>query len=737
MQLKNYQNKAIKKLVSRSEELLEQSGQGKLVFKSPTGSGKTIVTAEFLKQLVSSRNIKNPLSFIWTAPRSLHLQSKEKLEKYYEKSKALNCSTFEDLIERHIPENEILFLNWESINKKNKNTIVKENEKDFYLGKIIENTIDEGNDIILIIDESHHHATSDISKNLITDINPKLTIEVSATPITLNPDEIVSVKLEDVKIDGMIKKSIILNPNLKNALMNNKINSTLSEGTDAIVLKEALNKRLELKKNYEKNKIDVNPLLLIQLPDKKTKQDELIKQEVTKILRDEYSITKENGKLSFYLSEQKENLENISINNNKTEVLIFKQAIALGWDCPRAQILVLFRDWKSLTFSVQTVGRIMRMPEPELGHYKIELLNHGFVFTNLSNIEVKEDIARDYINIYSSKRINKYKSIKLISVYQFRQREKTRLSSKFVKIFLDVACDYSLEKRIKIKNQKFNQTIISDFKSEDLDSLNETKITGNFQFNTKNENDLQKLFDFFIKNQLSPFYPEERSIGRLKEAIYNFFNLKLNMDYQYKFLEIISIILSEANVNHFINTIDIAKEKYISVTKEKKNKLQKISEWEIPELLNFNQNHEELQAVKSAMQPFYYDNRWKPEKAFINLLEKSKEIVWWFKNGESDGTFFAIPYEINNETKPFYVDFIVLFKNNKIGLFDTKSGRTITDSKEKSDGLQKYINKHEGFIGGIVTNTNPKDFSGRWIYYNNKGKDIVLNDYSNWEQLHI
>ena len=48
MQLKNYQNKAIKKLVSRSEELLEQSGQGKLVFKSPTGSGKTIVTAEFL-----------------------------------------------------------------------------------------------------------------------------------------------------------------------------------------------------------------------------------------------------------------------------------------------------------------------------------------------------------------------------------------------------------------------------------------------------------------------------------------------------------------------------------------------------------------------------------------------------------------------------------------------------------------------------------------------------------------
>ena len=57
-------------------------------------------------------------------------------------------------------------------------------------------------------------------------------------------------------------------------------------------------------------------------------------------------------------------------NENEVEVMILKQAIALGWDCPRAQILVLFRDWKSITFSIQTVGRIMRMPEIKKGHYK-------------------------------------------------------------------------------------------------------------------------------------------------------------------------------------------------------------------------------------------------------------------------------------------------------------------------------------------------------------------------------
>jgi type III restriction enzyme len=51
MQLKDYQNTAIKKLLTRSKELLAQSGEKKVVFKAPTGSGKTIMTAQFLKEV--------------------------------------------------------------------------------------------------------------------------------------------------------------------------------------------------------------------------------------------------------------------------------------------------------------------------------------------------------------------------------------------------------------------------------------------------------------------------------------------------------------------------------------------------------------------------------------------------------------------------------------------------------------------------------------------------------------
>jgi len=43
------------------------------------------------------------------------------------------------------------------------------------------------------------------------------------------------------------------------------------------------------------------------------------------------------------------------MNNSKVEFLIFKTAIATGWDCPRAQILVRFREVKSIQFEIQTI----------------------------------------------------------------------------------------------------------------------------------------------------------------------------------------------------------------------------------------------------------------------------------------------------------------------------------------------------------------------------------------------
>jgi len=738
MQLKIYQQNAIDELLKKAKKLLILGGGKKLVFKAPTGSGKTIMMAEFLKQLVDDREVKQSLGFIWTAPRQLHIQSREKLENYFETSRALKCSYFEDLDDRKISKNEILFFNWESINKAD-NIYIRDNEQDFNLSKVLERTKEEGRKIILIIDEAHHHATSEISQGLIAMIGPKLTIEVSATPVLRDPDDMVSVAIEDVKREGMIKKGIILNDDFVNFIKQGKIQTQkLSGGSEELVIDAAMKKRQELVEAYKKERANVNPLVLIQLPDRKTSLEYRIRERVESILKNKYNISTEKGnnKLAIWLSGEHINKEEVEKPDNYVEVLLFKQAIALGWDCPRAQILVLFREWHSPIFSIQTVGRIMRMPEPDKGHYKSESLNYGYVYTNLDNIEIKEDIAKDYITIYTSKRSFDPK-LSLLSCYPKRHREKTRLSPLFIDIFLEKAKEYGLKKKVNIKSRKIDLKIISDYKAEDVDVLAGAKIIGDKVIKVGGF-DLQKLFDFFVRNNLTPYYPEDRSVGRVKEAIYKFFEQELKMPYEDVWEDIVQIVLSEKNAQHFVNVLDKAKEKYKEEVEKRESELVLVENWNIPESLTYGENAVKEDKNKSIMQPFYKIGEWKSEMAFIDFLEKSQNVEWWFKNGDRDATFFAVPYEDDGKQKPFYIDFIVKLKDGRIGLFDTKAGLTKQVAGPKIDGLYEYIQKEnkkgKKLFGGIVVNTDSRNYKGRWIYFDKSSKEL-RNDFSNWKDL--
>ena len=735
MFLKKYQTAAIDELLTKAKKLMNYDSK-KLVFKAPTGSGKTIMMAEFLKRLCEDKEVKNALSFIWTAPRKLHSQSREKLESYYETSRALKCSFFEELDDKKIDENEILFFNWESINKDG-NIYIRENEQENNLSNVISRTRDENRIIILIIDESHHHATSEISQNLIRDISPKLTIEVSATPVLQSPDEIVSVQLEDVKFEGMIKKAVILNQGFDNILKDAKILSKLSKQSEELVIDVALKQRKAIKEAYEKEKVQINPLVIIQLPDRKTALEDVIKDKIIAILKDKHKITAENGKLAIHLSEHHENLENISMPDNEAEVLIFKQALALGWDCPRAHILVLFRDWHSIIFSIQTIGRIMRMPEPDVGHYRTEVLNYGYVFTNLDDIEIQEDIARDYITIHTSKRRKDYTPIDLLSCHSKRHREKTRLAPLFIKVFMLEALSYDLAKQISKKSKEVSVKFIADYKAGSVDELVGSKISGDKEVKMHGF-DLQKYFDYFVRKNLAPFYPEDRSIGRLKEAIYHFFEQILKIRYEEEQEVIIGTVLSEENIQHFVNVIDLAKTKYFEHVSKREKELDIDECWNVPEAITFGVAHPVEDRKKSIMQPLFNDGRSKLEDAFIEHLESSNKVAWWFKNGDRDAVYFAVPYTEDSDNKPFYVDFILQMKDGSIGLFDTKVGLTLKVAAPKQDGLCAYIKelnkKGKKLFGGVLTNTNQREYTGRWVYFDKDGKAFTSN-LADWETL--
>lgn len=705
-----YKEKAIAKLLDIANELLEAKNNDSIILKAPTGSGKTIIIADFLLQFVSNRKDNRTFSFIWAAPRKLHLQSKEKLENFYRENRVLECSDVEELTEKKISENEILFLNWESINKKD-NVFIRENENDFNLTSIINNTFEEGRDIILIIDESHHTATAENTKGLIEIMNPKITIDVSATP-HLSSDNVVKVKFEDVVAEGMIKEKISLNPGLKE-------NKLEGQSSDEFVLKEALKKREELKKLFESiDKDNINPLLLIQLPDSSTLDFSNKKAEIENLLSAKFDINTNNGKLAVYLSEDKRNLENISKNDNEVNVLLFKQAIALGWDCPRAYILVLFREWHSEKFSIQTVGRIMRMPE--IMHYGIEELDKGYVYTNIANnnIIIEEELARDYFTIYTSRRNEKYQKIDLVSYHIMRQRETTRLNTECIKIFNNQALKYNLANKI----DKKVTSIIDHIPKNGIIHLekvgtnfNPVDIVNDISL-SKTNIELESAFKSFIQEALHSggMFPEQRSVGRICSSIYQFFKDELRMDYREAQRDIMAIVLSEKNSQHFKDAINNTLVQYkLKYPKAKNKSIENEDLWNIPSKIELNANHEErkLKTKKSILNPYFESTikskTWETEKSFIEFLDNHNSVEWWFKNGEAYGTYFAVPYkDESDEDQSFYIDFIVKFKNDRIGLFDTKSGWTAKEAGNKSDGLQQYIKdqnkKGKKVFGGII-----------------------------------
>ena len=726
IELRNYQKEAVKSLRGKVENVLRSPESGIVIFQSPTGSGKTVMVSEMLKRLVKDN--KKRYSFVWVSVRHLHEQSKEKLEKYYEDDRLIQCSYFEDLEDKQIGENEILFLNWHSINKKDINIFVRENEQDNNLNSIIQNTKEEGREIILVIDESHHTAKSEKSRELIEVIGPKVTIEVSATPhLKENVSEIEKVYLSDVKSEEMIKSEISVNPEF----LDMKVGT---QDSDTLVIEQALKKREELKKQFKKEGTNINPLVLIQLPDEKSN---LIskKDEVIKILKDKFKITEESGKLAVWLSEEKtENLANIEKNDDDAEVLVFKQAIALGWDCPRACILVIFRESKSFTFTIQTIGRIMRMPE--LKYYSNhEELNKGFVFTNLPNIEITEDYAKDYVTVYESKRDNtKYKNIELPSIYLKRQRERTRLSGEFAKIFVNTATETNLKHKINLDPSKVVSPIIADGKIVDIDKTGEIEHKGQIEVKL-NEAELQQRFDKFIYDNCSPYAPSDSS-DRMKTAIYQFFTQKYKLK---KFdPRVQRIALGKENVQAFVDIINLSKERYkTDVVKQINEKREKkeVPKWEVPVIISYNSRYKRESHSSSIMKPFYTRKPSQPEQLFMELLDDSNKVEWWFKNGENEIKYFAVPYKDENGVeRAFYVDFVVRFKDGTIGLFDTKSGMTAKDAKYRAEGLQKYLrkNKAKKVLGGIAIESH-----GSWRYNDKEKYEYNLNDLSSWKVLEI
>jgi type III restriction enzyme len=375
-----------------------------LVFKSPTGSGKTFMMASFINELNNLPQWDEDKAFIWiTFSDDLAMQSKEKFEKYFENTLKNELLTVENFNRGKLFKNDILFVNWQKlVSRAAESRVLRrpddENqlkESGFYFEDIIENTHNDNREIILVVDESHKNKTTELAQNIIDKINPKIIIDVSATPdnepkvseVEEGRVGFVGVKRDEVVDAGLIKAKITVQTE-------EELKAHGGQDLDKVLLDLGLRKRQALKDQFEKLKKNVNPLMLIQLPnDDKAlhERGEQTKEEIVLNYLREKGVDVET-KVALWFDNHKKNLDFISENDDTIDFLLFKQAAGTGWDCPRAHILIMFREINSTTFYVQTLGRILRMAEP---YNKKDFVNTpdlrtGFLYTNYKRNEIKD-----------------------------------------------------------------------------------------------------------------------------------------------------------------------------------------------------------------------------------------------------------------------------------------------------------------------------------------------------------
>lgn len=774
MILKNFQNKAINEL-ERAFLTLWKEGKSKkipLVFKSPTGSGKTIMMAEFLKQISNTLHWSTDKAFVWLSfSEDSYAQSRQKLFHYYNSGVCnLTLRDMNVLKRKYLRQNEIFFINWQKLVSRSKeNRKLRNNEPEKFrpsFDTFIKNTHAKNREIILIVDEAHIAKDTELSQEIIDLINPKIEIHITATPKKMPSIEevqnfeagFVSVNRRDVVEEGLIKENIEVMP-LEEI---EKIQKEKSfEDQDDLLLDLAFVKKKELKKHYEELGVSVNPLVLIQLPND-DKEKDATQENKLEIIK-QYLIKKgvEKDRIAIWLSDKKENLGEITKLDSEIDFLIFKQAAATGWDCPRAQVLVMFREVKSPTFKTQVIGRVLRMPEAK--HYSISALNKAYLYTNYESNQIEvanKKLGENKLKIYKSYRKNPI-DLKLDSVF-LKRASYGDLGDSFQQTFFDTANELLGLKGNEIFNQaekilnqkgldlekKITNSLIVNAHIESYDDFTKEleESTETLQYEAS-RHDIEKTYNLLLYRELAiqqeenKKYAPERSWGKLKSAMNVFFkSYGIRNPALYRIV-CADLLRDEQSILRKVISEALGMYKPIREQEEQK-RVEKSREdriFQILDFYSFSDDYEEKKVNKSILEPFYIQKEYRGkdnEGDFIDFLDQG-DIEWWFKNGDYGRDFFAIEYTDEKGRKNlFYPDFIVQCKDGRIGIFDSKAGMTAKEgeAKPKAEALQRFIReenkKGKNLWGGLVVKVG-----GLWKVNVNEVYEFDEKDLRGWVDL--
>ena len=697
IKLKYFQINTVNKLLDATSI----GSKKEVLLQAPTGSGKTIILLSYIEEYLKENN---KMVFVWLTPGKgdLEEQSRKKMVKYLPHH---NTKNIQDVLLQGFEAKDTAFINWETITKKDNNALKEAERKNLY--ERVREAHNNGYKFIIIVDEEHLNKRVK-AEAILQYMNPEYIVRVSATTKTNKEAEFIKIDELEVINAGLITRALYINENVSNQ-------TTLSNEHEYL-LDLAINKRKAIKDEYIKLGIQVNPLIIIQVP---SKSDDLIKQ-IEKIL-EERNYTYDRKNLAIWLSDRKENIEDIENNESNQAVLIMKQAISTGWDCPRAKILVKLRDNMSEDFETQTIGRIRRMPQAH--HYDNVLLDNCYLYTFDEKYEtaVKQELGS---NAYDTKVIflkNEYKNFTLKKITfdnafdGFDERQT-----------FNILHEYYIEKYKLTSNKKNNKTILEAngyvFKdiidnyivqdkivrinSDELQNANRIKVSSTVSTN-KNGFELRNSINV-ISSKIGMRYDRTRlMLERM------FFRGKL---FTKKFVDL-SLIEFYAFV---INNEDILKHDFQEAVSQKSRQMKmkfdelKMLDWKAPEMdyIKYDPKMKDTTIYEKSIYMNYPNStiKSKSERMFEFFCEHNENIKWFYKNGESSSDYFSIVYvDAVNHKWHFYPDFIVCDKDNKIWIIETKGGENADgESKNidikvenKFEALKEYANKYNvnwGFV---------------------------------------
>lgn len=771
-----FQEQAVEQLLSQFKALWKQpQWQIPITLKAPTGSGKTYMTEKFICELTKQPDWVQDVAFVWiTFSDDLAMQSRDKFMDYFPTSLPGRLLTIQDFQQGAMRERDILFMNWQKlVSRSAENRVLRrpddernEKESGFYFEDVVELTHAEGREFILIIDESHKNVTDAAVRDVINPINPKIILKVSATPESEPTASdvhnmragFVEVNRQDVIDAGMIKRELVCQTE-------EDIKKRGNEDLDELLLDLAMERRKMLVEDISKFGMSVNPLVIIQLPNNSSVDtNDQPKEEIVTDYLTSHGV--EPSRIAKWFTNEKKP-SGLEDNDSPYDYLLFKMAAGTGWDCPRAQVLVMLRDIQSETFQTQTIGRIVRIPVR--GEQGSEVFQTGYIYTNYSR---KAVLNGDYKEPGNKPKVNVAENVlgREIIIDELLQSEYMSrvdygdlgqswgFQQCLVKTFNDYFCITAEDMFDVVKDKlrarhlqivpRLEQQIVVNARFKDLDQIS-FHFNGNDMNREVSRHDVQKLFSKMCVDLLREQTDDDakianiaRSFGTLKSALRLWFKSyafrEEDDDARYRIFLADVLNKGERSIFRYLVTQTLKahfpmREENIRKRREEAEQ-QETTTFKILKTYAYSDDYEGLDMERCLFKPFYirknYDGR-DNELKFAKYLDKQECIEWWMKNGDSGRDWLSIRYfnETTQRKELFYPDWIYKKKDGTIGIWDTKGGQTAlsVETKNKAEELQRHIkilNSHdrEGirYEGGIVIQAN-----AMW-YCNNRDEYLYV-----------